>query len=169
MIKEDIKLAREFHVKFGFQTSDCDQVGMFERNNLLLEEIGEVYEVIKLGEGEARLKSELMDVYYILLGDLVAFGIEDLDIKDNTGELADLLIYAGSLAQATRKYFDKDFKNILSSLVGNMIGIIKKKYGPELSSDLLKHHQKQINKKARVVAGRVVVSDFNQDLNDYIN
>ncbi len=159
-----IELAYEFHVKNNLQLGDCDQSGMYERNNLLLEEIGELQTEL-INKNEKLMYQEAIDVMYILFGNLVAFGIEELEIKveGEQFEFSSLVYSASKLAQATRKRFDGDYLTEFLKLNHEMLENIYRLF-PEQSvfeKYLTENHQKAMRKERKKIGDSYVISNFN--------
>ncbi len=167
MISKHISCAWEFHEKFGLGINERKQAGMFERNNLLLEEVGELLEAIKLNDKQ-EIKSEALDVYYILMGNCTYLGIEDLIINNyNVGielEITDFVLAASKLAQLTRKKFDE--QSYIEQMGQQMIKVIEQLIRvfndlEELALLFAKHHSRMMNKQVKKIGDVVVVSEFN--------
>lgn len=168
MLEKHIELAREFHLKNELQVGSIDQFGMFERNNLLLEEIGELIEAFNLHVVD-EVKSEALDVYYIVLGTFVALGINEVtsfEKKFAEFELEkDELIIAGSqIAQATRRRYEKsDYKNEIIELSKVIIKIVYSMFKDEseLERMYISHHMRVMKKERRKIGDTYVISNFN--------
>ncbi len=169
MLKEHIKYAKEFHVKNNLQVGTIDQFGMFERNNLLLEEIGELIEAYNIKD-EIEVKNEALDVYYILLGTFVALGSKNIKLKIKTfneDEFAkdQLVIIASQIAQATRRRYDNpEYKNEINELSVQAIMILYSLFtSQEQIDDLLKkHHLRVMQKVRRKIGDTYVISNFRE-------
>ncbi len=164
MLLQHLKAAREFHQHFGLQLKNCSQTEMFERNNLLLEEIGELQTEI-LANNQELLQSEAIDVYYIILGNFVAFGYTELPkVESEKFTMERLVFNASKLAQATRKRFDDEgYNQEFLELNLQIIGMIKSLFttDSELNQLFTKHHLKAMNKKRKKIGDSYVISNFN--------
>ncbi len=164
-IAKHIQMTKAFHLKNEFQVGVCSQIEMFERNNLLLEELGELQTEI-LAHNNELIKTEAIDVYYILMGNLVAFGFEDLnEITIEEFNFSKLLFCSSKLAQATRKRFENDYLIEFINLHQQMIGLIHGLFANQIEFDQYykSSHEKSMNKKRRKIGDTYVVSNFNQN------
>lgn len=173
MTRKHIKAVIEFHHQFQLGVNEAKQTGMFERNNLLLEEMGELIEAISLAD-EAQIKSEALDVYYILLGNCAYLGIDDLELEPLSCELQfnlgykqfnqGLFILEGSkLAQLTRKRFDDEmYFELIKQRMSRIIVMLQTLFVDfeEMESLFSKHHQRMLNKQSRKIGDVIVVSNF---------
>ncbi len=164
MLLQHLKAAREFHQYFGLQLKECSQIEMFERNNLLLEEIGELQTEI-LANNKELMQSEAIDVYYIILGNFVAFGYSEIpQIVIEKFTMEKLVFNASKLAQATRKRFDdENYQQEFLEINLEIIGMIRSLFTSETELDELfvKHHHKSMNKKRKKIGDSYVISNFN--------
>ncbi len=164
LLLQHLKAAREFHQHFGLQLKDCTQKEMFERNNLLLEEIGELQTEI-IANNRELLLSEAIDVYYIILGNFVAFGYTKLPKVENDKFTMEKLVFnASRLAQATRKRFDDEsYQQEFMEINLQIIGMITSLFASEVELEHLfkKHHVKAMNKKRKKIGDSYVISNFN--------
>ncbi len=174
MISKHIKEACEFHKKFNLGIAEKKQIGMFERNNLLFEEIGELLEAFTLDQTASErmneMKSEALDVYYILMGNCAYMGIDQLTVPYNfeldfTKKQMDNLIFESSkLAQLTRKKFDdNDYQNMIATKMETVIALLFIIFDSPEEFALLfaSHHNRMMNKSVKKIGDVVVVSDFN--------
>lgn len=166
MIAKHIKDACAFHEKFNLGLAEKKQTGMFERNNLLLEELGELIQAIELNE-KKHIKYEALDVYYILLGNCAYLGIDDLNVEfpyqEKKDFTTDLIFKSSKLAQLTRKNFDQEqYINKMIKVMEEVIELIFTlfKEPNELALLFASHHQKMMNKKIKKIGDVMVVSDF---------
>ncbi len=167
MLKKHIMMAYEFHLKNNLQIEGIDQFGMFERNNLLFEEIGELVEACNLKES-CEIKAEAMDVYYIILGTFVALGIDDVntsDIKFYRTKLSkdDLIISASQMAQATRRRFDdigyiKEIESLSVKIINILYSVFEEQ--SEFNKLYKEHHRRVMKKERRKIGDTYVISDF---------
>jgi len=74
------KQVREFHAHFGATVGDARNPGLNEsalRKNLLLQEVDEFIHAVEWGDFDGSIR-ELLDILYVTIGALVAFGVEDI-------------------------------------------------------------------------------------------
>ncbi len=169
MIRKHINEAVEFHEKFNLGINIGKQTGMFERNNLLFEEVGELLEAFD-HECVSEMKSEALDVYYILMGNCAYLGVEDFTVQYNfeeefcKGMMNDTIFNASKLAQYTRKKFDDD--NYVELMIERMQIVIELIFAifdspEEFALLFASHHNRMMNKTTKKIGDVVVVSNFN--------
>ncbi len=163
MLKRHIDSAIEFHRKFNLGVNERTQTGMFERNNLLLEEMGELFEA-QYNDNPNEILLEALDVYYILMGNCAYLGIEELDIVfDHLINQFEFLQAASKLAQATRKRFEQDdYINEATEQMVLMIVYIMSLFDEleQFDSMFKEHHHRMMNKSAKIIGDVIVVSNF---------
>ena len=73
---EMLEAIKTFHQKNGFDIGTKSRVTMLYRNNLLIEELGEIASCLTKGESKERLAEEHADLFILLLGNCITMNID---------------------------------------------------------------------------------------------
>lgn len=166
---------QEFHKKFGIGINVRSQEEMYARCSLLLEELGELGELIDCPNNSNYLQEEIADVTYVLLGNLVSLGFETFCLThtdtDINPKFEYLVLTCSQIAKKVRKEWkpnDIFFRNNVLSLhfkALQILYVLAENHGFEFYNIFYSKHKKLLNRKSKVVGNTIVVSHWNEQEN----
>ncbi|SCM82321.1 hypothetical protein KL86SPO_50092 [uncultured Sporomusa sp.] len=166
-----LKNVEDFHRKFGIGINVKSQQEMYARCCLLLEELGELGEI--MSGPKQKLEEEIADIAYVLLGNLISMGYKTYNWKSNCTEVnasyENLVLYCGLIAKKIRKEWYPEsviFRNTILNLHLNsfkILGALANQKNFELTQAILKKHTQLLNRKSRIIGNTIVVSHWNNE------